>query len=118
MKERKSVTVMKNSYVTLERHHYSVPTDYIGKRVDIVYDSDILEIYHGLRLVTVHQRDDTPYAYTTKEAHNLPGRHGTYEQDLEEVCQRTAFHSGGDGSRCFGESGRNGMFATAFYPCV
>ena len=68
--------------MTLERHHYSVPTDYIGKRVDIVYDSDILEIYHGLRLVTVHQRDDTPYAYTTKEAHNPPGRHGTYEQDL------------------------------------
>lgn len=90
LKERKSVTVMKNSYVTLERHHYSVPTDYIGKRVDIVYDSDILEIYHGLRLVTVHQRDDTPYAYTTKEAHNLPGRHGTYEQDLEEVYQRAA----------------------------
>ena len=90
LKERKSVTVMKNSYVTLERHHYSVPTDYIGKRVDIVYDSDILEIYHGLRLVTVHQRDDTPYAYTTKEAHNLPGRHGTYEQDLEEVYHRAA----------------------------
>lgn len=90
LKERKSVTVMKNSYVTLERHHYSVPTDYFGKRVDIVYDSDILEIYHGLRLVTVHQRDDTPYAYTTKEAHNLPGRHGTYEQDLEEVYQRAA----------------------------
>lgn len=90
LKERKSVTVMKNSYVTLERHHYSVPTDYIGKRVDIVYDSDILEIYHGLRLVTLHQRDDTPYAYTRKEAHNLPGRQGSYERDLEEVYQRAA----------------------------
>lgn len=90
LKERKSVTVMKNSYVTLGRHHYSVPTDYVGKRVDIVYDSDIIEVYHGLRLVTVHQRDDTPYAYTTKEAHNLPGRHGTYEQNLEEVYQRAA----------------------------
>ena len=59
--------------LTLERHHYGGPTDYIGKCVDTVYDSDILEIYQDLRLVTVHQWDDTPYAYTRKEVHNLPG---------------------------------------------
>ncbi len=43
MKERKCVTVMRNSYVTLNKHHYSVPTAYIGKRMEIVYDSDTLE---------------------------------------------------------------------------
>lgn len=90
MKELKSVTVMRNSYVTLKKHHYSVPKEYVGKRVDIVYDADILEIYHGLRLVTTHHRDDTPYAYTRKEAHNLPGRHGSYEKDLDEVFERAA----------------------------
>lgn len=90
MKERKSVTVMRNSYVTLKKHHYSVPTEYIGKRVDIVYDADTLDIFYGLRLVTTHQRDDTPYSYTRKEAHNLPGRHGSYEKDLDEVFERAA----------------------------
>ena len=90
MKERKSVTVMRNSYVTLNRHHYSVPKEYIGKRVDIVYDADTLEIFHGLRLVTTHYRDDTPYGYTQKEAHNLPGRHGSYEKNLDEVFERAA----------------------------
>lgn len=88
MKARKTVTVLKNSYVMLNRHHYSVPKDYIGKRVDIIYDADTLHIFHGLKLVTVHQRDDTPYAYTQKEAHNLPGRHGSYEKDLEEIYER------------------------------
>lgn len=88
MKERRSATVMRNSYVTFRLHHYSVPKEYIGKRVEIVYDADTLEIYHGLRLVTTHQRDDTPYAYTTKDAHGLPGRHGSYEKDLEQIYER------------------------------
>ena len=90
MKARKTVTVLKNSYVMLNRHHYSVPKEYIGKRVDIIYDADTLQIFHGLKLVTVHQRDDTPYAYTQKEAHNLPGRHGSYEKDLDEIYERAA----------------------------
>ena len=88
MKERRSATIIRNSYVTFSLHHYSVPKKYIGKRVDIVYDADTLEIYHGLRLVTTHQRDDTPYAYTTKEAHGLPGRYGSYEKDLEQIYER------------------------------
>ncbi len=90
MKTRKSVTVMKNSFVTLNKHHYSMPKEYIGKRVDIIYDADTLEIFHGLRLVTTHHRDDTPYAYTTKASHNLPGRHGSYENDIDEVFQHAA----------------------------
>ena len=96
MKARKTATVLGNSYVMLNKHHYSVPTDYIGKRVEIIYDADTLEIFHGLRLVTVHHRDDTPYGYTQKESHNLPGRHGSYEKDLEEIYGRAgAIDKGG-----------------------
>ena len=90
MKARKTATVMRNSYVMLFKHHYSVPKQYIGKRVDIIYDADTLEIFHGMKLVTIHHRDDTPYGYTQKESHGLPGRHGSYEKDLEEIYQRAA----------------------------
>ena len=90
MKARKTVTVMRNSYVTLNKHHYSMPKEYIGKRVDLIYDADTLEIFHGLKLVTTHHRDDTPYGYTQKASHNLPGRHGSYERDLEEIYARAA----------------------------
>ena len=90
MKSRKTVTVMRNSYVMLNKHHYSVPKQYIGKRVDIIYDADTLEIFYGMKLVTIHHRDDTPYGYTQKESHGLPGRHGSYEKDLEEIYQRAA----------------------------
>lgn len=90
MKARKSMTVMRNSFVTLNKHHYSVPKEYIGKRVDIIYDADTLEIFCGLKLVTTHYRDDTPYGYTQKASHNLPGHHGSYEKDLDEIFQRAA----------------------------
>lgn len=90
MKSRRSATVLKNSYVTLNKHHYSMPKEYIGKRVEIIYDADSLDIYHGLKLVTTHHRDDTPYGYTQKASHNLPGHHGSYEKDLQEIYQRAA----------------------------
>ena len=34
MKSRKTATVMQNSFVVLNKHNYSVPKEYIGKRVD------------------------------------------------------------------------------------
>ena len=43
MKERKLMTVGKNSYVSLFKHHYSVPKEYIGKRVTILYDADTVK---------------------------------------------------------------------------
>jgi len=88
MKERKSVTVQKNGYITLMKHHYSMPVEYIGKRVEVVYDSNALEIYHNMRLVTTHLRDDTPFEYTQKDTHGLPGRHGSYESDLQDIYLR------------------------------
>lgn len=45
MKERKLMTVGKNSYVSLFRHHYSVPKEYVGRRVTILYDTDTVEFY-------------------------------------------------------------------------
>lgn len=90
MKQRRSMTVMRNSYVTLFKHHYSMPKEYVGKRVELVYDADTVEIYYGLKLVTVHRRDDTKYAYTTKHSHNLPGRHGSYEEDMENLYAKAA----------------------------
>ena len=88
MKTRKIVTVMRNSYVTLFRHHYSVPVQYIGKTVELVYDTDSIDIYYGLKWIASHHRDDTPYLYSRKACHNLPGRHGGYEKDMDDIYVR------------------------------
>ena len=64
MKERKLMTVGKNSYVSLFKHHYSVPKEYVGRRMTILYDAGTVEIYCGMNLVATHDRCDIPYAYS------------------------------------------------------
>ena len=90
MKERKLMTVGKNSYVSLFKHHYSVPKEYVGRRMTILYDADTVEIYCGMNLVATHDRCDIPYAYSWKKEHNLPGHYGPYDKDLEELFRRAS----------------------------
>ena len=90
MRQLAVATVQRNSYVTLNKHHYSVPVQYVGKRVEIVYDAETIDIFHGFTHVTTHHRNDTPYEYTTKPSHNLPGRKGSCESDIEELLSRAA----------------------------
>ena len=56
MNERKLMTVGKNCYGSLFKHHYSAPREHVGKRVVILYDADTVEIYCGLNLVATHDR--------------------------------------------------------------
>lgn len=76
MRQRAVATVQRNSYVTLNKRHYSVPVQYVGKRVDMVFDTDTIDIFHGFTHVATHHRNDAPYEYTTKPSHNLPARTG------------------------------------------
>ena len=79
------MTVGKNSYVSLFRHHYSVPREYVGRRVTILYDAGTVEIYCGMNLVATHDRCDIPYTYSWKKEYNLPRHYGSYDKDLEEL---------------------------------
>lgn len=90
MKERKLMTVGKNCYVSLFKHHYSVPREHVGKRVVILYDADIVEIYCGLNHIATHERCDIPYTYSWKKEHNLPGHYGPYDKDLEDLFTKAA----------------------------
>ena len=76
MRQRAVATVQRNSYVTLNKRHYSVPVQYVGKRVDMVFDTDTIDIFHGFTHVATHHRNDAPYEYTTKPSHKLPARTG------------------------------------------
>lgn len=90
MKERKLMTVGKNCYVSLFKHHYSVPREHVGKRVALLYDADTVEIFCGMNLVATHDRCDIPYTYSWKKEHNLPGHYGPYDKDLQELFERAA----------------------------
>ena len=60
LKERKIMTVGRNSYVSLFKHHFTVPKEYVGKRVTILYNADTVEIYCSMNLITTHDAVISP----------------------------------------------------------
>ena len=64
-------TVMKISHVLLnvDKHYYSVPYQYIRKKVRIFYTSNRVEIYYNYNRIATHQRSFKPYNYTTVKEH-------------------------------------------------
>lgn len=69
LKERHTATVQRNGHIRLERHYYSVPHRFIGRKVSVLYDSRTVEINLGGDRVAAHERGWRPYGYTTEAAH-------------------------------------------------
>lgn len=70
-KQQKLVTVMKNGHVGLsvDKHYYSVPYRFIGKKVKILYTSSRVEIFYRYERIAIHSRDMRKYQYTTLSEH-------------------------------------------------
>ena len=62
-----------------DRHYYSVPWQYKGKRVQIMYTTTIVEIYHDNIRIAFHKRDRTTNGYTTVKEH-MPPHHQFYDE--------------------------------------
>jgi transposase len=76
IRHKKVATVMKNNHVclTTDKHYYSVPYEYIGKKVKLFYNQSDLEIYHQYEKIASHKRDLRAYRYTTVPEH-LASKH-------------------------------------------
>lgn len=76
LKKFKSITVMKNAHVHLseDKHYYSVPFRYIGKKVKMIYSSAQVAVFYNKQRIAFHQRDVRPFGYTTVKEH-LPSTH-------------------------------------------
>jgi transposase len=64
-------TVMQNCHVQLgcDKHFYSVPYQYIRKKVKILYTRTTVEVYYKYNRLATHPRNYTPYTYTTNAEH-------------------------------------------------
>ncbi len=65
------VTVMQNGHVYLgqDKHYYSVPYQYIRKKVKILYSSTQVEIFYKYNRIAIHKRIKSKYSYTTVKDH-------------------------------------------------
>jgi transposase len=69
-------TVYKNSFVWLgcDKHYYSVPFRYIGKKVKIEFTRSWVAVYLNHERIAYHKRTPVKYGYTTTAEH-MPSHH-------------------------------------------
>lgn len=63
-----------NCHAVLKGHHYSAPHSYMGKRVQVHYNTISVEIYFNYERIAIHKRTEKPYGYTTIKEH-MPSHH-------------------------------------------
>ena len=73
--------VQKNYHIILgeDWHQYSVPFSYIGKQIDVIYDTDIVEIFYQHKRIALHTRSYKKHGYTTIAEH-MPQGHQAYQE--------------------------------------
>lgn len=71
MKYQSMATVMQNGHVQLsqDKNYYSVPYQYLRKKVKLLYTKSTVEIYHKYNRIATHPRNHKHYAYTTNPDH-------------------------------------------------
>ena len=82
LRSRTRAKIKPNYHVILgeDWHQYSVPYQYIGQDVTIVYDEQTVEIFtNNLNRIAVHKRDSRRNGYTTLPEH-MPESHLKYRE--------------------------------------
>jgi transposase len=76
MKSFKFITVMKNCHIHLsdDKHYYSIPYRFIGRKVKMVYSASQVSVYYKKERIAFHKRDTKLFGYTTTRDH-LPSAH-------------------------------------------
>lgn len=90
IKRHHEVTVARNGHIRLEKHYYSVPVKLIGNKVQVIYDTRTVNIFHKYNLVATHPFSTKPYCYTTNPEHLPASQRGFIDQNMEEVLKQAS----------------------------
>jgi transposase len=75
-KEYKMVTVMKTSHICIgeDKHYYSVPFRFIGKKVKLAYSRNYVSVFYSKERIAHHKRNLKQHGYTSLQEH-MPSSH-------------------------------------------
>ena len=84
-----------NCHVVLseDKHHYSVPYSYVGKKIYIKYTNERVEIYWNYKQIAIHERLKANNKYTTNPSHLHPN-HQYYYNWSEEFFKKESVKIG------------------------
>lgn len=79
LSEWKMATVQMNYHIQVDKMNYSVPYEYVGKRVEVKCTKDTSTVFYKKNLICEHKRlYGHRNQYSTNEAH-MPKNHQLYE---------------------------------------
>jgi transposase len=95
LKEYRRAKVQKMGYVYCNeyKNYYSVPHRYIGKRVELRFDSRTLEVYYGGARIANHITSQSKGAYVTNKEH-LSSNNKAYTEWTPEYFSKMAAEKG------------------------
>ena len=90
-------TVHKNSHVYLskDKHYYSVPFKFIGKKIRIIYSKSRVRVFYRQLCIAEHTRNRKRYQYTTNSDH-MPSYHRFVSEWNSEKFIKWASYIGKD----------------------
>ncbi|MDA3817119.1 MAG: IS21 family transposase [Prolixibacteraceae bacterium] len=91
IKYYKEYKLAQNNHIYLgeDKHYYSAPYQYIGKKLKVVYTRSMVRIFYHYSLIAVHKRSFVKGAYTTEKDH-LCSTHQHYLNRSPEYYQGKA----------------------------
>jgi len=80
LKKYRRIRVQKNAHILLREdyHYYSVPYQYIGTRVKVIYTNSAVSVYYNSKLIASHVRNKKAYTYSSIAKH-LPSHFKDYQ---------------------------------------
>lgn len=93
IKKYLNLTIRNNCHIQIreDSHYYSAPYAYARKKVQVIYTSDRVQIFYKTTLIAAHQRNRTPYGYTTVKEH-LPENQRHWLERGTQWYHRRAHH--------------------------
>jgi transposase/ribosomal protein S19 len=93
LKKVSTLTVQRNYHVQIREHnrYYSVPYQYVGKKVQVHYDTQSVEVYCDYERIALHHHNSYVKAYYTLPEHMPPNHQAMQERkgwNREDLLQQ------------------------------
>jgi transposase len=69
IKQSKDVTVMKNGYIQLRKHYYSVPYRFIGRKVKVIWSASQVSVFYNRERIAYHRYSSKLFSHSTIREH-------------------------------------------------
>jgi len=80
-RHKKTVKLTGSYHIVVDQHKYSVPYQYVGQMLSVIWDNETVEVYSGVNRIAIHKRKYNT-SYSTEEEH-MPENHLAYKKSRE-----------------------------------